>query len=1200
MSNPNTTTEHSILRRGLAALIAFLLAAASIVGFSQSAAAATPGLQTTLLLNGAPLGSGTSHDGVPVIEEGAVLTLRVQYSQSEGLPPGAVVEFDLGGDLAGFGPPPAGNEMVESFVGDGSRLIVTFKDPLPADVNQGFFDLNIDIASVDESTRGQIRLSIDGEDQSVEVIVRNNGDQFENVAESFDKSRTAPGNLDSYVTHTKDDDGNVTVEVLPAIADQWVTYTLRVSSPESREDFTIEDVLDASMRYDEDSFTAALTTWDEDGLNRETDSFAFTPTITGSSFSWTGNIEGPSVLDVTYRAKVDASQIADLRSRLQAQANTLKTDDSWHGWYQVLLQNTADFGGITQRSATVRLGDSIPQPPNPNPGPTGADLDAAFQKGAAWSSAIVEVDDEGGLTPPVELTYTLRANLAWWDGRDGTSGTQNPNRVLDRNVVIQDILPPQASWITGTGFITASDGFALTEAATCPPAADFEADPFVGTYCVDGQRLLINVGKETSTDVTFHVAAQLNSIDGLADGSTSIVDASAHIWPNTATFYYDGGSHNRSRSVTVVVLPEGGNGIDDSSVFTKRGTGQTRIEPGESVTVAYTFTVEPGIGIDAREATIVDHVDATVFDLRDPATVAVTGTYDGQALDASHFEVAISEEDDLLITLSDAGDAVVATRGADKRLQVFVALTSREFIGKETIDIINRATLHAEGLEHDYTSWTAAEVTSYGNEAEVRKRLFDPAGDPANPWTETLSAYVDAEGALVQDTYVYRVEFIGRGTFGGVGIIPVIDDLPGAVEFLGFVEEADVPEFSSASLSPTGPVEVGANLVAAYDEDLHRVTMSQKPGTTFPAGERAAAYFAVKVTYPDDVETPIVNAITGTRAVIDPQEKPSIDIEKWTDEGPASGPVYDDAGNLLNDGYSGDFDAAPKALPVPEAQELRFTISNDGGEPLTDVVVSDELTGGEGAIEDLECVFPDGRTGTEWDGVLEPGVQFECTGTLPALPAGATHQDTASVIGVGVHSGDVVDDEDEWNAYTKSYAVGDYVWIDTNRNGQQDDDELPLAGVIVELLQDGVVIDDTTTDANGRYAFDELEAGVYQVRFTLTEAQQRIYEFTSRDSGSDDARDSDADRSTGFTIEIVLDDSNTALTGDYDHREIRATEGIDPTWDAGVVVKPAEHPVTGGGLPLGYLWAALLLLGLGGGMLLLNRSRTERAPADIG
>lgn len=54
--------------------------------------------------------------------------------------------------------------------------------------------------------------------------------------------------------------------------------------------------------------------------------------------------------------------------------------------------------------------------------------------------------------------------------------------------------------------------------------------------------------------------------------------------------------------------------------------------------------------------------------------------------------------------------------------------------------------------------------------------------------------------------------------------------------------------------------------------------------------------------------------------------------------------------------------------------------------------------------------------------------------------------------------------------------------------------------------------------------------------------------------GGTEASDSDADPATGITAVITLDDANTALTGTYD-RDVAASQGIDPTWDAGVVLQ---------------------------------------------
>ena len=138
----------------------------------------------------------------------------------------------------------------------------------------------------------------------------------------------------------------------------------------------------------------------------------------------------------------------------------------------------------------------------------------------------------------------------------------------------------------------------------------------------------------------------------------------------------------------------------------------------------------------------------------------------------------------------------------------------------------------------------------------------------------------------------------------------------------------------------------------------------------------------------------------------------------------------------------------------------------------------------------------------------------------------------------------------------KTYAIGDYTWIDEDKDGIQDAEEEILAGVIVELYDEaGKKVDETTTNEEGLYIFDELESGNYTIKFILTEKQKEFYEFTKQDSEKDDKVDSDADELTGWTTTIKLNDDNTELTKEYEGQEFKATEGIDPTWDAGVVLR---------------------------------------------
>ncbi|WP_439624505.1 SdrD B-like domain-containing protein [Gemmata sp.] len=69
--------------------------------------------------------------------------------------------------------------------------------------------------------------------------------------------------------------------------------------------------------------------------------------------------------------------------------------------------------------------------------------------------------------------------------------------------------------------------------------------------------------------------------------------------------------------------------------------------------------------------------------------------------------------------------------------------------------------------------------------------------------------------------------------------------------------------------------------------------------------------------------------------------------------------------------------------------------------------------------------------------------------------------------------------------YYRPVAVGNFVWLDTNRDGIQDTGELGIAGVTLTLAgTDGLgnaVTDTAVTDADGKYEFTDLPPGAYAV-----------------------------------------------------------------------------------------------------------------------
>lgn len=146
--------------------------------------------------------------------------------------------------------------------------------------------------------------------------------------------------------------------------------------------------------------------------------------------------------------------------------------------------------------------------------------------------------------------------------------------------------------------------------------------------------------------------------------------------------------------------------------------------------------------------------------------------------------------------------------------------------------------------------------------------------------------------------------------------------------------------------------------------------------------------------------------------------------------------------------------------------------------------------------------------------------------------------------------------------------IGDRVFIDQNHNGQQDADEKGLAGVNVTLKTEdnhdptylagtsGMVQQPytTTTNADGYYAFHNVQPGRYKVTFELSQAQKnRGYAFVAQDPSIDAAVDSNiVDTTSGETAPFEV-----SVNPD---RQVNPNGDIldDATIDAGVALPVGE------------------------------------------
>jgi len=112
-------------------------------------------------------------------------------------------------------------------------------------------------------------------------------------------------------------------------------------------------------------------------------------------------------------------------------------------------------------------------------------------------------------------------------------------------------------------------------------------------------------------------------------------------------------------------------------------------------------------------------------------------------------------------------------------------------------------------------------------------------------------------------------------------------------------------------------------------------------------------------------------------------------------------------------------------------------------------------------------------------------------------------------------------------------SVGDYLWDDTNADGDQDFDEPGRSNITVRLLdEDLTILAETSTDSIGYYLFTTVTAGWYIIEFSDPENPGSL-QFTAKDAGGDDTLDSDVNPTTGRTDLFYLpaETNDTTIDG---------------------------------------------------------------------
>ncbi|HLS74834.1 MAG TPA: hypothetical protein VK046_13770, partial [Actinomycetaceae bacterium] len=669
--------------------------------------------------------------------------------------------------------------------------------------------------------------------------------------------------------------GDITVDINPDGSFDGpvdVTYTLRADLTRFAgfedtpfalsSNVVITDVLPAGVVWDGEDFlsveggTFTRVTEDVDAATFAGDEYVGRYLVTDDGDLWI-NVGQDVEDDFTFTA---AAQITDITGGTRA-GDTFRYNQ---------LQNWAnyDYGvGTPWRSSAVHR----PTTPAPDPAVAfGKSSDDAGDLTLVLDEAGAAFDEDGTLAEPIDVVYELSADLTQFAPFTGEFFA------LERNVVIVDELPEQMRWADGDFLSVESGDLTLTRVEGMD--WDAFAETAEGSYQVQGSELWVNVGDDVEASYELSAAAQIISVDGLARndapgwGAPDYPDALFTGLRNNAEFHYREGAGPQRDSVGHrLILPlDPRAGIDDPAQFSKSvSDAPFTVSPGERLHVPFTFAVAAGAVPDLAESQIIDYIDHDVFDLDDLEAMSesITGTYAGAPVTGDDFELTVDEDDNLVITTSDALGAPLT--GA---LELTLLLPTHPIEGKQTITIVNNASLIGDTEEEwVWVSEAAGSATSYGAELEVAKSIY--AGD--GTWTQNFRVELDEDDQLTQDEFIYRVELIPHGGFN-VAIFPMEDVLPEQLRFEGFVANDDL---DTGETVPGDTVDMGGNIEARWNATDGVLHIEQRDGTTIGQGEPILVNFLVTMTdFTPDV--PVTNYVGPSSATITPSNDYPLLVQK--------------------------------------------------------------------------------------------------------------------------------------------------------------------------------------------------------------------------------------------------------------------------------------------------------------------------------
>ena len=448
---------------------------------------------------------------------------------------------------------------------------------------------------------------------------------------------------------------------------------------------------------------------------------------------------------------------------------------------------------------------------------------------------------------------------------------------------------------------------------------------------------------------------------------------------------------------------------------------------------------------------------------------------------------------DYVVTVDKASLATVCPECTAQTHAPSGDLTAAE--GQE-LSLTSKVTLNPGLMSNNDQDWA---FTGVANTAIV-KAIADPTEVPAGGFTPGTSV-------------TYTLTLTNEGPSPATGVIAQ-DELPSGVTF------------------------VSAQGDGSYDAASGKWDLS-----TEVIEKDASRTLRITVT----VDASAAGSVVTNTATIEKQDQ----IGDKTPDNTSSVPLtagYTIAGKLYNDAdasFSSSSSEAPYAgVTVALLKRDGTPVLDKDGNPVTAV------TDAEGKYSFVGLAL-----GEYSVSVVDP-TSGPLEGTKPTEAYTGRYKTVADVT-IAEATGSVIDVN---FGFVKPASLGDYTWMDVNRDGIQDADEPALPGVSVTLTyEDGSAVTDAsgdpvaavTTDANGKYSFENLLPGGYKVSFQAPAG----FEATTSDAGSDRALDSDGASASVTVAQGQTDDTidfgavGTGVIGDQLFVDVNQNGGGAP--DAG-------------------------------------------------